>query len=1010
MKRIVILDTWTNNTNLGNKIIVEAVERGLQEIFPQDFFYRVPALEYIQAGRSKINDADYVFLAGTNLLSSNMEATSQWCIKPQENFWQNQVILMGLGWWQYQTQEITDYTRSLLNSVLHQQAAHSVRDDYTAQKLRSLGFNVINTGCPTLWWLTPDHCAGIPTQKADQVLLTFTEYNQNPHFDRILFEILAKNYSTIYFWPQMYGDYEYAQKIGGSRLVFIEPTLESLDEFLRANQALDYVGNRLHAGIRALQHQRRSIIVGIDNRAVEMGRDFNLPIINRPNLETHLEALIHQNWTTEIRLDWEAINNWKQQFEKTASREEGFIARKRLQDLHMNAKSSVEAIRESPLHLGGERKICVNPGREQTQELSYAQGSIHPVVDGEGLIQNALAQLNANKNQEALRLWEQAIATSPDLPGLQYGKAVALARLDRQSEAIATLNHLLSALPSHPKARQLLTELQPKNSVLELIKSAQINLENNQIQAAFHELAKAKSFRQPTPGLDYLRAICFIKLNQLEGAKEALNEELRYFPNNTEAKTLRDRLLSHLSPHNPAPIDDHEFQELLRIVRPYTMLSELRLYSLFSLTKTLCLQNIPGNIVECGVAGGGSTALMAAVIKRYSKQPRWLYACDSFEGMPTPTAEDKHQGIPAEATGWGTGTCAAPETSVQEICTQLGVINGVKLIKGYFQDTLPKMQNHIGMIALLHIDGDWYESTQTILQNLYDRVVNDGVIQVDDYGYWDGCRQAVHEFETQRQIKFEIKPIDNTGVWFIKPDKFPVNPDLDPQMIAEFAQDDPVAYGIESQMSANERFQLYYTLRHFVPKTSNPLRFIEIGSYAGASLFLTWKTLKRMNWAMDGFAVEPGGQPQFYQVLKQVQPEVSHWRLFSHQAAIKFPQIWEKDGNQPGFIFVDGDHTYPGVKQDILNYFPLLAPGGIMMFHDYLPILNDHNRDAIFFHHGNQEPGIRQACQELMENTYGCEVLDIPLLYPTDPTQTQAHLPIIPGVYSTIRAYRKPAQ
>ncbi|MCT7955682.1 TylF/MycF/NovP-related O-methyltransferase [Laspinema palackyanum] len=977
MKRIVILDTWTNNSNLGTKIIVEAVEQRLQEIFPQDFFYRVPALEYLQSGRSKIHQADYVFLAGTNLLSSNMEATSQWCIKPQERFWQNKVILMGLGWGQYQSQEINDYTRSLLNSVLHQQAAHSVRDDYTAQKLSSLGFNVINTGCPTLWWLTPDHCAGIPTQKADQVLLTFTEYNQNPHFDRILFEILSENYSRIYFWAQMYGDYEYAHKIGGSRLVFIEPSLEALDELLSSNQALDYVGNRLSAGIRSLQHQRRSIIVGIDNRAVEMGRNFNLPIIERPTLPTHLKALIHQSWATKIRLDWEGLKNWKQQFEKPASRKAGFISRKRL---------------------------------ERTEESSHPQPSAQGMLNRDVLIQNALRELNANNNQEALKLWEQAITTSPDLPGLHYGKAVALARLDRQSDAIASLNHLLSVFPSHPKARQLVTELQPPHSALDLMKAAQMSLESNQIHAAFHELAKAKSFRQPTPGLDYLRAICFINLNQLEGAKEALNEELRYFPNNTEARTLRHRILSQLSSHNSAPIDDPEFQELLRIIRPYTMLSELRLYSLFSLTKTLCLQNIPGNIVECGVAGGGSTALMAAVMKRYSKQPRWLYACDSFEGMPTPTAEDKHNGIPAEATGWGTGTCAAPETSVREICTQLGVINGVKLIKGYFQDTLPKMQNPMGMIALLHIDGDWYESTQTILQNLYDRVVNEGVIQVDDYGYWDGCRQAVHEFETQRQIKLEIKPIDNTGVWFVKPDKFPVNPELEAQIIAEFAQDDPVAYGIESQMSANERFQLYYTLRHLVSKTSNPLRFIEIGSYAGASLFLTWKILKRMDRAMAGFAVEPGGQPQFYEVLKQVQPEVSHWRLFSHQAAGKFPQIWEKDGNQPGFIFVDGDHTYPGVKQDILNYFPLLAPEGIMMFHDYLPVLNDQNRDAIFFHHGNQEPGIRQACQELMENTYGCEILDIPLLYPTDPTQTQAHLPIIPGVYSTIRAYRKPAQ
>ncbi|OQX22469.1 MAG: hypothetical protein BWK80_30400 [Desulfobacteraceae bacterium IS3] len=120
--------------------------------------------------------------------------------------------------------------------------------------------------------------------------------------------------------------------------------------------------------------------------------------------------------------------------------------------------------------------------------------------------------------------------------------------------------------------------------------------------------------------------------------------------------------------------------------------------------------------------------------------------------------------------------------------------------------------------------------------------------------------------------------------------------------------------------------------------------------------------------------------------------------MFSHQAAPHLKQFFEKDGIFPEFIFIDGSHVYEDVRQDIINYFPLLAPGGMMVFHDYLPALNEQNREAILFHHGGKEPGIRQACQELMENTYHCEVLDIPLLYPTDPTQTQAHLPIIPGV------------
>jgi cephalosporin hydroxylase/Flp pilus assembly protein TadD len=541
-----------------------------------------------------------------------------------------------------------------------------------------------------------------------------------------------------------------------------------------------------------------------------------------------------------------------------------------------------------------------------------------------------------------------------------------------------------------------------------LINQAQKAIESNDIEQALTLLSEAKAAKQLTQGLDTLRAICFIQMNQPGAAIQSLYEELRHFSNDGKAQNLLNQLLDQYPQLVVGKIEDAEFQELLQVIRPYTMLSEERLYSLFSLAKHICAENIPGNFIECGVAGGGSTALMAAIIKRYTKQPRWLYAFDSFAGMPTPTQQDTCYGVPANATGWGTGTCAAPETSVREICTKLGVSEIVRTIKGDFRDTLPQMRNQVGAIALLHMDGDWYESTKAILHNLYDRVVNDGVIQVDDYGNWEGCRQAVKEFEALHQIEFDLNPIDETGVWFSCPDQFPLNDDLDLVLVTEFAEDDPVAYGIQSQMSPNERFQLYYTLRNLLPEISSPLRFVEIGSFAGSSLFLTCKALKRRVAQLQGFAVEPGGHPQFYEVFKHLEGNVTHLQMFSAQAIPQLQQVFEEDGNQPLFIFVDGDHTYEGVRQDLINYFPLLAPGGIMMFHDYLPPLNEENRNAIMYHHAGNEPGIRQACQELMENTYNCEVLELPLLYPTDPTQTQAHLPIIPGVFSTIRAYRKP--
>jgi tetratricopeptide (TPR) repeat protein len=392
-----------------------------------------------------------------------------------------------------------------------------------------------------------------------------------------------------------------------------------------------------------------------------------------------------------------------------------------------------------------------------------------PTVDL--VIHQAIAQLNANNNTEALSLLEKAIATKSDMPGLNYGKALALARLGLTDQAVDCLDDLLSVMPAHRKAQLLRDEIKLL-SVPELMEQATQALKANNNELAFNLLLNAKSLKQPTLGLDYLRATYFLRLNQPPVALQALQEELRHFPDNAEAKNLLNQILAQYPQIVSGKIEDAEFQELLEVIRPYTMLSEARLYSLFSLAKRVCVENIPGNFVECGVAGGGSTALMAAVIKRYTKQPRLLYAFDSFEGMPVPTEQDKCNGIPANATGWGTGTCAAPEASVREICSKLGVSNIVKTVKGYFEDTLPKMRDFVGIIAFLHMDSDWYESTKTILHNLYDQVVNDGFIQVDDYGHWDGCRQALHEFEALRQIEFNLNPIDYSGVWFSTPDKF----------------------------------------------------------------------------------------------------------------------------------------------------------------------------------------------------------------------------------------------
>ncbi|GEM_PF-1227785 len=600
----------------------------------------------------------------------------------------------------------------------------------------------------------------------------------------------------------------------------------------------------------------------------------------------------------------------------------------------------------------------------------------------------------------------------------QYSTLKRAQELDSLVQKFLSSNNLssMSKLSSSSTTIQSVPSYSPpsnspsqQNSFLstDFMQRAQQALIANNFDTALNLLSQAKALKQPTLNLDTLRAMCFLKLNQVGAAWQALLEELRFFPDNQEAKNWLQQIETQVPQLKIGQIQDPEFQDLFKLIRPHTMLSEARLYSLFSLVKRICVENLPGNVVECGVAGGGSTALMALVIKRYSQQPRWLYAFDSFEGLPAPTTIDKHEGAPAESTGWGTGTCAGSEEHLRNLCTQLGIVDVVKPIKGYFQDSLPRMRNWVGMIALLHLDGDWYESTQVILQQFYDRIVNGGILQIDDYGYWEGCRRAVHEFETTRSLKFDLKPIDDTGVWCVKPDQFPVNPVLERSLISEFSQDDPMSLGIQSQMSQNERFQLYYAVRKELRiSTDKPVRFIEIGSFAGASLLLTCRAFHRITPYFQGFAIEPNRHPQLMQLVPQLKPQVTHLPMLSQQALPQLQQQFEQDGNFPVFIFVDGDHSYEGVWQDAIDYFQLLAPGGLMVFHDCLPALNAENREAILFHHGGQEPGVRRAFEELVECTYG-EVVELPLLFPSDPTQTQAYLPIIPGVFSTLRAYRK---
>jgi polysaccharide pyruvyl transferase WcaK-like protein len=220
---------------------------------------------------------------------------------------------MGVGSQQY-NQKISLFTKFAYNKMIMKEFIHSVRDEYTKSTLKDIGIqNVVNTACPSMWGLTKEHCSKIPINKSNICVFTLTDYKQKIERDNKLIAVLSKNYEHIYFWPQGFNDWQYFNKLKNIKNVkLISPNLKSYDDFLE-NTETDFIGTRLHGGIRALQKGKRTLIIGIDNRALELHKDFNIPVIIEENI-INLESTICSRIIPSIRIPIENIKTFLNQF------------------------------------------------------------------------------------------------------------------------------------------------------------------------------------------------------------------------------------------------------------------------------------------------------------------------------------------------------------------------------------------------------------------------------------------------------------------------------------------------------------------------------------------------------------------------------------------------------------------------------------------------------------------------------------------------------------------------
>jgi hypothetical protein len=205
-----------------------------------------------------------------------------------------------------------------------------------------------------------------------------------------------------------------------------------------------------------------------------------------------------------------------------------------------------------------------------------------------------------------------------------------------------------------------------------------------------------------------------------------------------------------------------EFGCLYKQVSPFSMMSHARLKGIFRGVRDVVRRKVKGDLVECGTARGGCSALMGLTCRQIQTSRKiWVY--DTFEGLPAPTQEDPDFDLAKSFEG----DCRGDYDEVRELFERFQILDDVQMVKGLFQDTLPSSE--IQQIALLHLDGDWYDSTWVCLEQLYDKVTPGGVIQIDDYGHWAGARKALHKFFDQRKIQVDLQYLDYTGRQFIKP-------------------------------------------------------------------------------------------------------------------------------------------------------------------------------------------------------------------------------------------------
>ncbi|MFM9024640.1 MAG: TylF/MycF/NovP-related O-methyltransferase [Planctomycetaceae bacterium] len=146
------------------------------------------------------------------------------------------------------------------------------------------------------------------------------------------------------------------------------------------------------------------------------------------------------------------------------------------------------------------------------------------------------------------------------------------------------------------------------------------------------------------------------------------------------------------------------------------------------------MRELEGDIAEVGVYAGSSTRTICE-----AKGAKRLHVCDTFAGLPEPTAEDR---------GVETQGCYA--CGLDSIRAYLAGFPNVEYHVGFCPDSIRGVLDDT-RFCFVHLDLDLYTSTKQCLEWFFPRLVPGGILLSHDYSLLEGVRQAFTEFTAGRR-------------------------------------------------------------------------------------------------------------------------------------------------------------------------------------------------------------------------------------------------------------------